>query len=86
MYEQIIGFRSEASSGQIYLQLLQLLSDLDEAQMQFPSKVVSETPIVVMETQVGGANLTDAQLLLLETRCGHGVPVLFLKIKQSKLC
>ncbi len=50
------------------------LSDLDEAQVQFAAKVVSETPVIIMETKIGRANLTDAQLLLLETGGGHRVP------------
>lgn len=56
-------------------QFLKLLPDLDEAQVQFPAKVVGEAAVVVVEAEVGGAHLTHPQLLLLETGGWHGVPV-----------
>ena len=66
-----------------YLQLVQLLSDLDEAQVQLPAKVIGEAAVVVMETQIGRADLAHPQLLLLEAGGGHGVPVLLLRGRQE---
>lgn len=48
-------------------QFLELLPDLDEAQVQFPAKVVGKAAVVVVEAEVSGAYLTHPQLLLLET-------------------
>ena len=62
-----------------------LLPDLDGAQMQFPTKVVGEATVVVMETEIGGADLTHPQLLLLETGGRHGVPVYVLHTKTLTL-
>jgi len=67
-----------------YLQLVQFLSDLDEAQMKLPTKMVSQTTVVVMETKVSGAHLAHTQLLLLKAGGGHGVPVLLLRRRMKK--
>ena len=40
-----------------YSQFFKLLADFNEADVQFPPKVVSWTTIVVVETQVGRAHL-----------------------------
>lgn len=73
-----------ARSSAVYLQLVQLLSDLDEAQVELPSEVISQSTVVVMQAQVGGAHLAHPQLLLLETGRGHGVSVFFLRNKAPK--
>lgn len=62
-----------------YLQLLQFLPDLDEAQVQLPSEVVGQATVIVVETQIGRAHLTYPQLLLLEARGWHGISVFFLR-------
>ena len=51
-----------------YPELVQLLADLNEAQVQFAAKVVGQAAIVVVEAEVGGAHLAHPQLLLLEDR------------------
>lgn len=61
-----------------HLQLVQFLSDLDEAQVKLPAEVVGQTAVVVMETQVSGTHLAHPQLLLLEAGGRHGVSVLLL--------
>lgn len=43
--------------------------------MKFPSEVVGEAAVVVVEAEVSGANLTHSQLLLLEAGGRHGVTV-----------
>lgn len=68
-------------SGAAYLQLVQLLSDLDEAQVELPAEVIGQSTVVVVKAQVGGAHLAHPQLLLLETGRGHGVSVFFLENK-----
>lgn len=62
-----------------HLELVQFLSDLDEAQMKLPTEMVSQAAVVVMEAEVGGAHLAHPQLLLLEAGSRHGVSVLLLK-------
>ena len=62
-----------------YPELVQLLADLNEAQVQFAAKVVGQAAIVVVEAEVGGAHLAHPQLLLLEAGRRHGVPVHVLK-------
>lgn len=56
---------------QPYPQLVQLLPNFNKAEMQFSSKVVGQTAIVVVKTQVCRTHLTHAELLLLEAGCWH---------------
>lgn len=58
-----------------YLQFFKFFPDFDEPYMKFPSEVVGEAAVVVVETEVSGANLTHSQLLLLEAGGRHGVTV-----------
>ncbi len=55
---------------------LELLADLDEAEVELAAKVVGQPPVVVVDAQVGRADLANAQLLLLVRRRRHGVAVL----------
>lgn len=64
-----------------YLQLVQLLSDLDEAKVKLSTEVIGQSTVVVVKSQVSGANLAHPQLLLLETGGGHRVSVFFLRNK-----
>jgi len=47
------------------LELIKLGSDGDEAQMELATKVISQTPVVVVDTQVRPTHFTHPQLLLL---------------------
>lgn len=47
-------------------ELVKLLAYFNKSQMQLSTKVVSQSPIIVMEPKVGRAHLTDSQFLLLE--------------------
>lgn len=51
--------------------------------MELAAKVVGQTAVVVVETQISRAHLANAQLLLLETGGRHGVSV-FLLAEQAK--
>jgi len=64
-------------------QPFKLLANLNETQVKFAPKMIGQSTIVVMETQVGGAHLAHPQLLLLEARGGHGVSVHILQEKTS---
>ena len=46
--------------------------------MELAAKVVGEPPVVVVDAEVGGADLAHAQLLLLVRAGRHGVAVLLL--------
>ena len=59
-----------------YNQLLQLLTDDDESKMQLAAEVVSQSPIIVVDTKVGWAHLTHPQLLLLVAGRRHWVAIL----------
>ena len=62
------------------LQLRQVLPDLDEAEVKFPPEMVRQPPVVIVDPEVGRANLADSQLLLLVGAGRHGVPVLLLRL------
>lgn len=68
----------------VYLQLVQFLSDLDEAQVKLPTKMVGQTTVIVVETQVSRAYLTHPKLLLLEAGGRHRVSVLLLRRHVQK--
>ena len=61
-----------------YLEICQLGAQSDEADVQLAAKVVGKATVVVMDTEVGGADLTDAQLLLLVVGRRHRVAVFIL--------
>lgn len=65
-------------------QLIELLTDLNEPQVQFASKVVCKATVIVMEAKVGRADFTDTQFLLLKTGCRHGISVFFLE-KENRV-
>ena len=46
--------------------------------MKLAAKVVGESPVVVVDAEIGGADLADAQLLLLVRAGRHRVAVLLL--------
>lgn len=54
--------------------------------MELPTKMVGQTTVIVMETEVSRAHLAHPKLLLLEAGGRHGVSVLFLRrdIKRKK--
>jgi len=60
------------------LKLNQLLPDLDEAKVKFPTEVIGQSTVVVVDSQVGRTHLADAKLLLLVTGGRHRVPVVLL--------
>lgn len=68
-----------------YPQLVQFLTDLNEAQMQFAPKMISKATVIVMETKVCGTDLTNTQLLLLETGCRHRITVFLLSKIRKRL-
>ena len=45
------------------LQLREILPDLDEAQVQLPAEVISQSSVVVVDPKVGRANFTNSQFL-----------------------
>lgn len=49
--------------------------------MKFPSKVISQPTIIVMNSKISRADLTDSQFLLLIRRCRHRVPVVLLSMR-----
>lgn len=58
-----------------YLQIPQFIPNGNEPKMQLSPKVISQPPVVVVNTEVRRAHLTHAQLLLLVRRRWHGVTV-----------
>ena len=58
-----------------YDQILQLLANHDESEVQLAAEVVRKTSVVVMDTEVGGADFAHTQFLLLIAGCGHRVAI-----------
>ena len=55
-----------------------MVTNLDEAEVELAAEVVGEPPVVVVDAEVGGADLAHAQLLLLVRAGRHRVAVLLL--------
>lgn len=66
-------------------QFLELLTDFNEAQVKLSTEMVGKATVIVMETQVGRAHLTDPELLLLEAWSRHRVPVYILKGRKTEI-
>ena len=56
-------------------QIVQFLPDHDESEMKLAAEVVRETSVVVMDTEVSGADFAHTQLLLLIAGRGHRVAI-----------
>ena len=54
------------------------IAHLDEPEVKLAAKVVGESPVVVVDAEIGGADFADAQLLLLVRAGRHRVSVLLL--------
>lgn len=49
--------------------------------MQFPAEMICQSPVIVVNAEVGGANLAHPQLLLLVAARRHRVAVLLLRLQ-----
>lgn len=66
-------------------ELVKLFSDFDKPDVKLAPEVVRQTPVVVVESQVGGAHLTHSQFLLLEAGGRRGVSVNVLQRQNVQL-
>ena len=54
------------------------IANLNESEVKFAAKVVSESPVIVVDAEIGRADFADAQFLLLVRAGRHRVSVLLL--------
>ena len=66
-----------------HFEFIELISDGNETKMKLSAEVIRKTTIVIMDAQVCWTHLTHTQLLLLITRCRHGITVLNLQNTSS---
>lgn len=64
-----------------YLQLCQFFSYLDKAKVQFASKMICQSTVIVMDAKVCRAYFTHSKLLLLIAGGRHGIAVFLLSSK-----
>ena len=66
-----------------HLQRLKLLANGDESQVELAAEMIGQASVVVVNAEVGRADLAHAQFLLLVTTGRHGIPELDLKVHMN---